>query len=379
MKIVIAPNALKGSVTSYEAAKAIEMGVLKVIPEAETVCVPVADGGDGLVEVVQDALLGKKYSVSVRDPLNSEITADYCYVGERRIGAVEMALASGLALLSDEQRDPTVTTTYGTGELINAVIERGAEHVYVGIGGSATTDGGVGMAAALGGRFLDVNGSEVNPIGGELINIAHIDIAPLVKKIGDVSFDAVCDVDNPLLGEHGAAHVYGPQKGATPDQVKELEAGLANLADIIESDLGVDVRHLAGAGAAGGLGAGLYAFLGAKLRPGIEVVFDMVELDKHLDGADLVLTAEGQIDFQTKFGKAPGGVAECAKKHNIPCLAIAGSIGERIDELHEIGMQAVFSLCPGPVSLETAMANGADYLTRAAEQIIRAFLAGSKC
>jgi glycerate kinase len=250
--------------------------------------------------------------------------------------------------------------------------------LVIGIGGSATNDGGIGMAAALGARFLDKNDNPVEPVGGVLATIERIDLDGLDPRLNGLRVEAICDVDNPLLGERGAARVYAPQKGATPEQVRALEAGLAHLAAVIERDLGLDVRELPGAGAAGGLGAGLKAFLNAKLRRGVDLVLDLVGLDQHLRGADLVLTAEGQIDFQTAFGKAPAGVAERARAVGVPCLAIAGSVGGGLEALHERGIDAVFSLCPGPVSLEQAMAAGGDYLAVAAEQAVRAFLASRR-
>jgi glycerate kinase len=303
------------------------------------------------------------------------LQASFCYAPELGLAAIEMASASGLALLPAEQQNPLLTTTYGTGELISAALDLGVSHIVVGIGGSATNDGGIGMATALGMRFLDAAGRDVEPVGGALKDIRRIDTGGLEPRIAKVRFEAICDVDNPLLGPTGAAYVYGPQKGATAEQVKQLDAGLGNLAAVIGTDLGLDVRAMPGAGAAGGLGAGLHAFLGAELRRGADLVMELVGLDEKLKSADLVLTAEGQIDFQTAFGKAPAGVALRAKAHHVPCIAIAGSIGERIEDLHEVGVNAVFSLCPGPVTLEKAMAQGPDYLRAVTEQIVRGFLA----
>jgi glycerate kinase len=293
-----------------------------------------------------------------------------------KFAAVEMALASGLTLLAGDRRDPTRTTTRGTGELIRAALDLGVSRIGVGIGGSATSDGGIGMAVALGARFLDDRGAAVEPVGGELGRIRRIDLSGLDPRVTSVRFEAVCDVDNPLCGPTGAAHVYGPQKGAAPEQVEALDAGLANLADLIERDLGVDVRDLPGSGAAGGLGAGLRAFVGAELRRGVDLVLELVDLDGKLAGADLVLTGEGQIDFQTAFGKAPAGVGAAARAREIPCIAIAGGVGDGLGDLHAIGIDAVFSLCPGPVTLDEAMSRAAEYLARAAEQAVRAFLAG---
>jgi glycerate kinase len=248
----------------------------------------------------------------------------------------------------------------------------------VGIGGSATNDGGIGMAQALGARFLDKNGKELPGIGSSLASIAEIDLSGLDPRIKKTRFEAVCDVDNPLVGPKGAAYVYGPQKGATPEQVEELDRGLKNLAYVIKKQLGLDVADMPGAGAAGGLGAGLHAFLGAELRKGIDLIFELVGLNEKLSGADLALTGEGQIDFQTVFGKAPGGVGEAAKAQGVPCFAIAGSVGEELGDLHNIGINAVFSLCTGPVTLEEAMKNSRKHVERVTEQSVRAFLAGQK-
>ncbi len=376
MKIVIAPNALKGCLTAAEAAGALARGVARASPDSDIVQVPVADGGDGLAEVLVSALHGVKRTALVTGPLGDPASASFCYVPARQLAAIEMATASGLALLTKERLNPLLTTTRGTGDLIKAALDLGVAHLIVGIGGSATNDGGIGMAAALGARFLDENGYPVEPVGGALATIQHIDLSGLDPRLAGVRIEAICDVDNPLLGERGAAQVYAPQKGATPEQVRILDAGLAQLSVVIERDLGLDVRDLPGAGAAGGLGAGLKAFFKAELRRGVDLVLDLVGLNEQLRDADLVLTAEGQIDFQTTFSKAPAGVAERAHAHGVPCIAIAGSVGSGLAALHDLGINAVFSLCPGPVSLAQAMASGGDYLATVAEQAVRAFLAG---
>lgn len=376
MKIVTAPNAFKGSLTATEAAIAMEAGIKKILPDAEVVQVPVADGGDGLVDVAVEALDGEMLSLEVTGPRNSPVEANFCYVESMDLVTVEMALASGLALLPDDMQDPTLTTTFGTGELIKAGLDLGVSRINVGIGGSATNDGGIGMAQALGVRFLDKEGRELPGIGASLASIVKIDLSGLDPRIKETTVEAVCDVENPLYGPKGAAFVYGPQKGATPDQVEELDKGLQNLAERIHKDFGIDVANMPGAGAAGGLGGGLHAFLGAKLCKGIDLIFDLVGLPEKLSGADLALTGEGQIDFQTVFGKAPGGVGAAAKAQGIPCFAIAGSIGKELGDLHESGINAVFSLCPGPMTLEESMKLSKENITRVTEQAIRAFLAG---
>lgn len=375
-KIVIAPNAFKGCLGAGEAARAMAAGVVRALPDAEVVMVPVADGGDGLVDVAHAALAGALCQTTVTGPLFERRAATFCHVPATAFAAIEMALASGLALVPADRRNPEETTTLGTGELIRAALDLGCTRIGVGIGGSATTDGGIGMAQALGIRFLDDGGRDVPPTGGGLARIARIDIAGRDPRVGRVRIEAVCDVDNPLTGPRGAAAVYGPQKGATPAQVDRLDAGLGHLADLIQRDLGVACRDLPGAGAAGGLGAGLHAFLGAELKRGVDLVLDLVGLDERLAGADLVLTGEGQIDFQTAFGKAPAGVGARARARGIPCVAIAGSVGEGIDRLADVGIVAVFSLCRRPMGLDQAMAEAAPLLEHAAEQVARLYACG---
>ena len=377
MKIVVAPNAFKGCLTAGEAARAMATGIGRAFPEAKVVAVPVADGGDGLVDVAVEALGGALRRVRVTGPLFDPVGAAFCYVEADRFAAVEMALASGLALVPPDRRDAMRTTTRGTGELIAAALDLGVSRIGVGIGGSATNDGGIGMASALGVRFLDAGGSEVRPVGGELANIDRIDMTGLDARLRHVRIEAVCDVDNPLCGPRGAAYVYGPQKGASADQVRLLDEGLAHLADVIERDLGIKVRDMPGAGAAGGLGAGLHAFLGAEIRRGVDLVLDLVELDAKLAGADLVLTGEGQIDFQTAYGKAPAGVGAAASRRRIPCVAIAGGVGEGIASLTDVGIIAVFSLCSRPMTLDDAMAQAETLLAAAAEQVVRLFVAAA--
>ena len=376
MKIVVAPNAFKGSLSATLAADAISSGIRRVFADAEIVQIPVADGGDGLVNVALEVFHGTRTDMVVTGPDFVPVTAPYCHASHRKLAAIEMAQASGLALLPTSRQDPTQTTTLGTGELIGAALDAGASHILVGIGGSATNDGGIGAAAALGVKFLDQKGNPVPLTGGGLSSIAHIDCNARDSRLENIRLEVACDVTNPLTGLQGAARVYAAQKGASPHQIEQLEAGLENLATCIQRDLGLEVRSLVGGGAAGGLGAGLYAFLGAVLRPGVDLIFDLVELDTKLANADLVITGEGRIDFQTIFGKAPAGVAARAKAQGIPCIALAGSIGDNLGELHQQGLEAVFSICQGPLSLQQAMQTGEELLTRTAEQTVRCFFAG---
>jgi glycerate 2-kinase len=376
MKIVVAPNAFKGSLSAAAAADAIRSGVLAAHPEGEVISVPVADGGDGFAEVMAGPLGATHHTLLVAGPRLVPVQAHYCFVAETTTAVIEMASASGLALLAHAERDPTLTSTYGTGELIRAALDHGASRIIIGLGGSATCDGGIGMAAALGYRFLDRNGSELPPVGSSLPDIEQIDPSGRDPRLARVTCIGVCDVTNPLYGEQGASYVYSPQKGASMAQVTMLDGGLRNLATVFRHDLGVSAETLPGSGAAGGLGAGLVCFLGASLNKGIDVVMDLVDLRTKINDAALVITGEGQIDFQTQYDKAPAGVARLAKEAGVPCIAICGSVGERVHELYAVGITGVFSICSRPLTLEQAMNDGAALLAASAEQVVRTFLAG---
>ena len=376
MRIVAAPNAFKGSMNAVQAAEAMKTGILAVIPQCDVTCVPVADGGDGLIEVMLAGLSGTRVEAMVSGPRMEPLSAPFCMVPSRKLAVVEMAKASGLALLPKALHDPTRTTTIGTGELIRAAMDNGATRIIVGIGGSATCDGGIGMATALGYRFLDETGTPVEPVGGSLGAIASIDRQNVDPRLDGVSVSVACDVTNPLTGDNGASVVYSPQKGASPEQVTRLDTGLANLARVVQMDLGVAIADMPGAGAAGGLGGGLHAFVGADLKPGIDLVIDVVGLKDAIAGADLVLTAEGRIDRQTRFNKAPAGVARTAKAAGVPCIAICGGVGDGIESLYDIGIDAVFSICSGPQSLAAVMQDADGLLARQTEQVVRTFLAG---
>ncbi|WP_462319963.1 glycerate kinase [Halochromatium sp.] len=378
LTFVIAPNALKRSCSASAAAVALAAGARRAAPDAEIRLVPVADGGDGLHEIACEVLGAERRRVRVTGPTFAAVDAELAWLPRQRLAIIEMALASGLALVAPDQRDPALTTTLGTGELICEALSLGAETLLIGLGGSATNDGGIGMASALGYAFLDRDGRSVRPVGAELGRIARIERTGIHSQLPEVQVQAICDVESPLTGEQGAAAVFGPQKGASPTTVEMLDAGLQNLAERLRQDLDCDPEKVPGAGAAGGLGAGLMAFCAAELRPGAELVLDLVGLDQALKGADLVLTAEGQIDAQTASGKAPAAVAARAQRDGIPCIGIAGGIGEQIDSLHGRGLDAVFSLCPGPIRLSEAERRVTELLERTAEQVVRAFLAGRK-
>ena len=371
MKIVIAPDSFKGSLIALEVANAIKEGIKRVMPEAEIDEVPMADGGEGTVQALVDATGGQIIVEEVCDPLGNQIEADFGILGDGETAVIEMAAASGLPLVPEGKRNPMLTTTYGTGELIHAALERGCGKLIVGIGGSATVDGGAGMAQALGARFLDRNGREIPRSGGGLEHLERIDVSELDYRIAETTTVVACDVDNPLVGPRGGPEVYGPQKGATPEMVRKLDKYLDRYADIIKRDLGVDVKETPGAGAAGGLGAGLMAFLNAQLRSGIDIVIEAAGLEQHLKDADLVITGEGMIDGQTIYGKTPIGIARLAKKFGLPVVAIGGGISDDAYVVYENDIDALMSIVSYPMSLEMAMERAYELLVDAAERTMR--------
>ncbi|WP_305406176.1 glycerate kinase [Photobacterium leiognathi] len=359
MKIIIAPDSYKESLTAMEVATAIENGFRQVIPNAEYIKLPMADGGEGTVQSLVDASNGTIIERSVTGPLGEQVNGFFGLMGDGKTAIIEMAAASGLHLVSPDLRNPMLTTSFGTGELILAALDKGVEHIIVGIGGSATNDGGIGMAQALGVRFLDENNKQISYGGGALDRLHHIDISNINPRLVSVRLEVACDVDNPLCGEKGTSQVFGPQKGATPEMVTQLDNNLAHYAEIIKRDLGKDVKDMAGAGASGGMGAALLGLFNAQLRPGIEIVMDAVNLADALKDADLVITGEGRIDSQTIHGKTPIGVARAAKRFNKPVIGIAGSLSYDCNVVHEHGIDAVFSVVPRSVSLAEALAEAA--------------------
>jgi len=378
MKIVIAPQAFKGSISALEVARAMGEGVRRVLADAEMVLVPVADGGDGTLETLVEATGGELRESEVTGPLGEKITARWGALGDGNTAVIEMARTSGLALAPLDRRDPLRATTQGLGEAIRDALDAGYRSFIVGIGGSATNDAGAGMAQALGARMLDVAGDDL-PVGGAaLAGLDRIDMSGLDSRARESSFAVACDVSNPLCGPEGASAVYGPQKGATPEMVDELDAALAHFADIVKRDIGVEIKDLAGAGAAGGLGGGMIAFLDGNLRAGVDIVLDAVGLDKQLEGADLVITGEGQLDFQTVYNKAPVGVARITKKRGIPVIAVSGSLGKGFTDVHEHGIDAVAAITTAPMSLDEASQRAAELAASAAEQAIRFMQVGSR-
>ena len=373
MKVVIAPDSLKECLSAQDVALAIEAGVRDAVPEFETVVVPMADGGEGTVDALVAATAGRHIERSVTGPLGEPVSARFGILGDGETAAIEMAAASGLPLVPPEKRNPLVTTTYGTGELIRAALDEGATKIIIGIGGSATVDGGAGMAQAVGARLVDEGEKEIPPGGGALDRLHHIDMSALDPRIQDTEVMVASDVNNPLLGDDGASRTFGPQKGATPEMVEVLEGNLRHFANVVERDLGVRTHDLPGAGAAGGLGAALIAFLEAKLRLGIDIVVEAVDFESRIGGADLVITGEGMMDWQSAFGKTPIGVAQAAKRQNIPVVAIVGGLGKDRQRVLDAGIDAYFSLADGAITLEDSMARARQLLRETAGQVIRVF------
>ena len=379
MKVVVAPNAFKGSLTAPEAAAAIARGVRQAMPDAEVVEVPVADGGDGTVEALVTARGGEFHDVEVEGPLGRPVSARYGVIDAGRTAVVELASASGLALIRDDERDPRRASTFGFGQLLHAVRRLGVTGIVAGIGGSATNDGGAGMAQALGYRLLDAAARDLPRGGAALAWLERIDATGFDSGWRSVAITVACDVTNPLTGPEGASAVYGPQKGADSRVVQELDRALGRLADVIARDMGKDVAGVPGAGAAGGAGAGLIAFLDASLVKGAPLVVEAAGLDKTLAGANLVITGEGQVDSQTALGKAPGEVAMRAQAAAVPVLMLAGSRGAGWEELTRIGVRSVFTLMdergpdrgPGGQNLAELMRTAAPELTRLAARAIR--------
>ncbi|MCY8077486.1 glycerate kinase [Bacillus haynesii] len=369
MKIVIAPDSFKESMTSLEAARSIEKGFKAVLSDAEYVNIPVADGGEGTVQALVDATGGDIVHQTVTGPLGKPVKAAYGLLGDGKTAVIEMAEASGLHLVPPGQRNPLLTTTRGTGELILDAAEKGVSTIIIGLGGSATNDGGAGMAAALGAKFLNRDGEEIENGGGALAEIAKIDVSGLNPKLKHIQFEAACDVDNPLTGSRGASAVFGPQKGANSEMTALLDQNLKHYAAAVKAELGCEIDSIPGAGAAGGLGAGLCAFLNAELKSGVDIVLDTLSFSERIKGADLVITGEGKIDCQTVSGKTPAGVAKRARSENIPVIAFAGSLGEGCELVYDIGISALFSIVPGISSLENALADGSSNLTRCARNV----------
>lgn len=378
MKIVIAPQSFKGSLSALDAARAMEEGVRRVFPRVETVLVPVADGGDGTLETLVEATSGDIRSAVVTDPIGRAVMAEWGALGDGKTAMIEMARTSGLALLSHDERDPLHATTYGLGEVIREALDAEFRNFIVGIGGSATNDGGAGMAQALGVRLLDEEGNDLPRGGAALADLRRIDTAGLDERVHESHFSVACDVSNPLTGPEGATAVYGPQKGATPVLVERLDAALRNFADVVHRDIGMSIGDVPGSGAAGGLGGGMMAFLGGSLRAGVNIVLDQVGLDQELEGADLVITGEGQLDFQTVYNKAPVGVARRARRLGIPVIAVSGSLGKGFENVHAEGIDAVSSIVCSPMTLEEASVRAVELIANTVAESMRFMKVGGE-
>ncbi|WP_237386993.1 glycerate kinase [Xenorhabdus sp. Sc-CR9] len=369
MKIVIAPDSFKESLSALQVSLAIEQGFRQIFPQADYIKLPMADGGEGTVDSLVAATGGKRILCTVTDPLGQPVEAFFGLLGDRKTAVIEMAAASGLHLVPIEQRNPLITTSYGTGELILSALEHGVQKLILGIGGSATNDGGAGMMQALGANLMDGD-CRILPFGGAaLTRLESIDLTGLDPRLKQLELIVACDVNNPLCGELGASAVFGPQKGATPEMVKALDSALHHYGMKIESLTGKNVIDEAGAGAAGGMGASLLGCLEARLRSGIEIVIDTSKLEEAIQGADLVITGEGRMDSQTIHGKTPIGVARIAKKFGIPTIALVGGMSRDYDVVHQHGLDAVFSIVPEACSLSDALANGAENLRVTARNV----------
>jgi len=376
MQIIVAPDSFKGSASALRVAQAMARGVLAVFPGAEVLKVPIADGGEGTVPALLGATGGQARRTVVRGPLGEPVEAGWGVLGDGRTAVIEMAAASGLPLVPVGQRDPRLTSTFGTGQLVKAALDEGLRRLVIGIGGSATNDGGTGLASALGARFLDAAGRDLPEGGAALARLDRIELEGLDSRLAGAEVLVACDVDNPLTGPRGASAVYGPQKGATPEMVALLDAALATYAGVARAATGRDVASLPGAGAAGGLGAGLLFFTPARLRPGVEVVLEATGFDRLVRGATLVITGEGRTDAQTAMGKAPVGVAAVARRHGVPVVCLSGGLGDGADEVLAHGIDALAAVVPRPMSLEEAMAGGEALVEAAAVRACRLIAVG---
>jgi glycerate kinase len=378
LRIVVAPSGFKESLGADEVADRIEAGVLRVVPDAEVLKAPMVDGGEGFTKALVAATDGEVREVEVTGPVGEPVEGHYGFLGGDgpKTAVLEMAAAAGLVLVPREVRDPSGTTTFGVGELIRAALDNGAEQLLVGCGDSGTTDGGAGMAQALGVRLLDKDGKPIGRGGIELSRLASIDLSGRDPRLDEVEIDVACNWHNVLCGTRGVARVFGPQKGATPEQVERLAGALDNYADVVERELGVDVRETPGNGASGGLGAGLSALLGARLHPRYEIVSRYLEVESLIEGSDLVFTAEGGIDFQTPRGKIPAEIAARAKKFGVPVVAIVGTVGKGAGINHDHGIDAYLSILQEPCTLDEAIESAGELVTVCAEDVMRLVMIG---
>lgn len=373
MKVVIAIDSLKGSLSSMEAGMAIKDGILAAKPDAEVIVKPLADGGEGTIDALIEGMNGERIDLTVTGPMHTPVDAYYGYLKDTNTAVMEMASAAGITLVPDSEKNPLLATSYGVGEMINDAIQRGCRNFIIGIGGSVTNDGGIGMLKALGVRFLDENGEDAGEGGQALAKVARIDVSGMNPLLKECHIQVACDVNNPLCGENGSTYVYGPQKGVTEDMKKTLDEAMAHFARVTSETLENDYMNTPGAGAAGGLGYAFLAYTGAALTPGIELILDAVGLEEELSGADVVVTGEGRLDFQTAMGKAPVGVARLAKKYNAKVIAFAGSVTKEATACNKEGIDAFFPILRSVCTLAEAMDPVAarNNMTATVEQVFR--------
>lgn len=371
MNIVVAPDSFKECLSSKKVAKAMSRGILKVMPKAEVFEIPISDGGEGLLEAILSNTEGRLVSIEVMNPVSNPIKTTYGVLNDNKTAIIEMAKASGLELITEEEKNPLVTTTYGTGQLIKHALDQGCTKIIIGIGGSATNDGGVGLVKALGGKFLNSKGEELTDGGGILGQLYRIDISKLDKRISDCEILVACDVSNPLTGPNGASWVYGKQKGGSNEDLELLDKNLSHYAAVIKRDLGIDISDVPGSGAAGGTGAALMAFLKADLVHGIEMILKTIEIEKYIEKADLVLTGEGKIDEQTLNGKTIMGITSMAKKHNVPVIVLSGKVGDKIERIYEMGVCGIYSIVNKPMKLSEAISGAATLIEDCTMNIMR--------
>lgn len=377
VKILIAPDSFKESSSSIEVANSIEIGLLDVFgPQVECIKLPMADGGEGTVSALVAATKGKLVKKTVTGPLGKPVEAFFGILGDQKTAVIEMAAAAGLHLVPPKERNPFVTTTYGLGELIIEALNYGVTKLIIGLGGSATNDGGAGMIQALGGKIITSEGTDVVFGCQELHKVETIDLSNIDSRIYDIELEVACDVDNPFIGPNGASFIFGPQKGASPQDVETLDQSLTHFATVIEEQLHIAIKELPGAGAAGGLGGAIHSLLGGKLRRGIEIVTNVLRFEEAVKDCDLIFTGEGKIDGQTIYGKTPIGVAKIAQKNNIPVIAIAGTLGAGYEKVYEHGITAAYSIVPGPVSLIDALAHANENITNTTRNIARGIMIG---
>ena len=378
MRFIVAPDSYKGSLSAVEVSVAIEEGILSVFPNAIVKKIPIADGGEGTVEAIVHAMKGAIVKTSATDPLGNMVSSYWGLLKDRQTAIIEVAAASGLLLVPESARNPLIATSYGTGQLIQEALDHGARKLIIGLGGSATNDGGIGMLQALGGRFLDEFGEELKLGDAVLQRMKKIDMSRLDPRLKEANILIACDVDNPLCGKQGASAVYGPQKGATPEMVEQLDYALFHYSEVARAVTGRNAAIQPGAGAAGGIGAALLFFTNARLKPGVEIILETVGFERLLRDADVVFTGEGRTDGQTANGKAPVGVAKLALKFGIPTICLSGSLGDGCEDVYEKGIDGLASIVPGPMSLEMCMDHGAPLIRAAAARICRILHAGMR-